>query len=142
MIDPAHSKHPILPDNPNRLVVWGQVRLMTSTTLGCQPSFWCLLFRDDIHHPGQCYQTAFAPCRFDFTGNGDSEGHFKFANYIGEVGDIQAAKSFLEQQEGQRVIALLGTRGKGEGQRWDREDKPYCAHQVLQVTSSRLQHGT
>lgn len=46
--------------------------------------------------------------RFDFTGNGESEGTFRFSNYIGEVGDIQAAKQYLEQQEGQTVIGLLG----------------------------------
>lgn len=68
-------------------------------------------FKNGFHLPALAAALADAgynSLRFDFTGNGDSEGHFKFANYIGEVGDIQAAKSFLEQQEGQRVIGLLG----------------------------------
>jgi alpha/beta superfamily hydrolase len=51
--------------------------------------------------------------RFDFSGNGESEGHFKFANYVGEVEDIRAAKQFLEQQEGQKVVGLLGEHVRG-----------------------------
>lgn len=51
-------------------------------------------------------------CRFDFSGNGESEGHFKFANYTAEVGDVKAAKDYLEQQEGQKVVGLLGE-GRG-----------------------------
>eukprot|EP00879_Flechtneria_rotunda_P006261 GHRR01006580.1.p1 GENE.GHRR01006580.1~~GHRR01006580.1.p1 ORF type:complete len:331 (+),score=107.37 GHRR01006580.1:101-1093(+) len=46
--------------------------------------------------------------RFDFQGNGDSEGAFRFANYTGEAADVQAAKQYLEQQESQEVAALLG----------------------------------
>lgn len=43
-----------------------------------------------------------------FAGNADSEGVFRFANYWGEVDEMHAAKQHLEQQEGQRVVALLG----------------------------------
>uniref|UniRef100_A0A383VEN7 Serine aminopeptidase S33 domain-containing protein n=1 Tax=Tetradesmus obliquus TaxID=3088 RepID=A0A383VEN7_TETOB len=46
--------------------------------------------------------------RFDFSGNGDSEGTFRFANYWGEVAEIHAAKQHLQQHEGQAVIGLLG----------------------------------
>ncbi|WIA12355.1 hypothetical protein OEZ85_012405 [Tetradesmus obliquus] len=46
--------------------------------------------------------------RFDFSGNGDSEGAFRFANYWGEVAEIHAAKQHLQQHEGQAVIGLLG----------------------------------
>jgi hypothetical protein len=41
-------------------------------------------------------------------GNGDSEGTFRFANYWGEVAEINAAKQHLQQHEGQTVIGLLG----------------------------------
>eukprot|EP00878_Enallax_costatus_P020286 GHUV01021437.1.p1 GENE.GHUV01021437.1~~GHUV01021437.1.p1 ORF type:complete len:188 (+),score=17.09 GHUV01021437.1:104-667(+) len=52
--------------------------------------------------------TGFNSIRFDFRGNCDSEGTFRLAGYLDEVEDIAAAKQYLEQQQGQQVIALLG----------------------------------
>lgn len=46
--------------------------------------------------------------RFDFPGNGESEGTFRFGNYLEEVDDINAAKRYLEQQRGQEVVAVVG----------------------------------
>lgn len=50
----------------------------------------------------------FTSLRFDFSGNGNSEGTFRLSGYQAEAAEIHAAKQYLEQQEGQQVIALLG----------------------------------
>lgn len=55
--------------------------------------------------------TDFNSLRFDFNGNGDSEGTFRLAGYLAEVADIAAAKEYLEQEEGQQVVGLLGKHG-------------------------------
>lgn len=53
--------------------------------------------------------------RFDFTGNGDSEGEMTFANFDGEEADVAAAKAFLEAPpRSQRVVGLLA-HSKGGG---------------------------
>lgn len=46
--------------------------------------------------------------RFDFTGNGKSQGAMRFGNFDGEVDDVAAAKAFLEREHGQEVVGLLG----------------------------------
>jgi hypothetical protein len=48
------------------------------------------------------------PWLYCATGNGDSEGTFRFANYWGEMREMHAAKQHLQQHEGQTVIGLLG----------------------------------
>jgi len=45
--------------------------------------------------------------RFDFGGNGESEGPFKFANYSDEIGEMEAAAEFL-RDKGQEVFGVLG----------------------------------
>lgn len=45
--------------------------------------------------------------RFDFTGNGDSEGRFSYANYAGEAEDLRAVVEHLRSR-GISVHALLG----------------------------------
>jgi len=45
--------------------------------------------------------------RFDFRGNGDSEGHFSFANYMKEVEDVRAVAEHLRGR-GMEVTGLLG----------------------------------
>jgi hypothetical protein len=48
--------------------------------------------------------------RFDFAGNGTSEGVMRFANFQGEVSDVACAKRLLEAEFGQAVVGLLGGR--------------------------------
>ena len=48
-----------------------------------------------------------ASLRFDFAGNGDSEGTFEFGNYAMEAEDIRAAVLFLRER-GLTVTALVG----------------------------------
>lgn len=46
--------------------------------------------------------------RFDFSGNGDSEGQFRYGQYRSEAQELGAAKQHLEQQLGYRVVGMLG----------------------------------
>lgn len=48
-----------------------------------------------------------AALRFDFSGNGDSEGQFEFGNYKKEVEEIKCAQQHL-QEMGKEVVALVG----------------------------------
>ncbi|KAI8472361.1 MAG: hypothetical protein J3K34DRAFT_519833 [Monoraphidium minutum] len=68
-------------------------------------------YRDDMALPQLAQGLAAAglnSLRFDFTGNGGSEGTMRFANFQGEVSDVAAAKRFLETQLQQQVVGLLG----------------------------------
>jgi alpha/beta superfamily hydrolase len=49
-----------------------------------------------------------ASLRFDYAGNGESEGTFEVGNYWEEVEDIRAAKEHLEQVHGLRVLGVVG----------------------------------
>lgn len=49
-----------------------------------------------------------ASLRFDYAGNGASEGTFKIGNYWEEVEDIRAAKEHLEEVQGLPVLGLVG----------------------------------
>eukprot|EP00744_Colponema_vietnamica_P019702 GILI01027903.1.p1 GENE.GILI01027903.1~~GILI01027903.1.p1 ORF type:complete len:257 (-),score=63.95 GILI01027903.1:68-838(-) len=51
--------------------------------------------------------------RFDFSGNGESEGEFKFANYMGEAEDLRSAVEML-RNIGYDVCAVVG-HSKGAG---------------------------
>ena len=48
----------------------------------------------------------FLVLRFDFSGNGESEGKFEDANYTKEIGDFNSAISFLLKQGAKSVGAL------------------------------------
>ncbi|KAK6151959.1 hypothetical protein DH2020_014594 [Rehmannia glutinosa] len=45
--------------------------------------------------------------RFDFTGNGESEGSFQFGNYCRETEDIRAVTQYFSKHN-RKVIAILG----------------------------------
>ncbi|KAL0039934.1 hypothetical protein WJX77_012021 [Trebouxia sp. C0004] len=45
--------------------------------------------------------------RFDFTGNGESEGHFRYGNYAAEAEDVRCAIGLLHSH-GKTVKAILG----------------------------------
>ncbi|GBF93017.1 hypothetical protein Rsub_05628 [Raphidocelis subcapitata] len=67
--------------------------------------------QDDMRLPDiaeACAAAGLNSLRFDFRGNGASEGTFRFAGFDGEVEDITAAKAFLERELRQRVVGLLG----------------------------------
>jgi len=72
--------------------------------------------RDGFHYRALAERLAaagLASIRFDFAGNGESEGVFNFGNYASEVADIAAAQAFLEAG-GRAVVALVG-HSKGAG---------------------------
>ncbi|GFR43014.1 hypothetical protein Agub_g4015 [Astrephomene gubernaculifera] len=46
--------------------------------------------------------------RFDFAGNGESEGTFSFGGYMREVEDLRAVVAWLREQGGRRVLAIVG----------------------------------
>eukprot|EP00878_Enallax_costatus_P013163 GHUV01013760.1.p1 GENE.GHUV01013760.1~~GHUV01013760.1.p1 ORF type:complete len:293 (+),score=28.40 GHUV01013760.1:101-979(+) len=46
--------------------------------------------------------------RFDYAGNMDSSGDFRFGGFMKEVEQMAAAKAFLEQQHSKQVVLLLG----------------------------------
>lgn len=48
-----------------------------------------------------------ASLRFDFAGNGESEGEFSFCAYEKEVEDIRASVEYLRSL-GKRVVAIVG----------------------------------
>ncbi|MCI13050.1 BAAT/acyl-CoA thioester hydrolase carboxy-terminal protein, partial [Trifolium medium] len=45
--------------------------------------------------------------RFDFTGNGESEGSFEFGNYWREVDDIHSVAQHFHETN-RRVMAIVG----------------------------------
>ncbi|MED6109266.1 hypothetical protein PIB30_031811 [Stylosanthes scabra] len=49
--------------------------------------------------------------RFDFSGNGESEGSFDFANYLGEVEDIHSVAQHL--REANRTVSTIIGHSKG-----------------------------
>ncbi len=49
-----------------------------------------------------------ASLRFDFAGNGESEGEFDFCAYDKEVEDIRASVEYLRSSLGKRVVAVVG----------------------------------
>ncbi|WIA35809.1 hypothetical protein OEZ86_004196 [Tetradesmus obliquus] len=49
-----------------------------------------------------------ASFRFDFSGNGDSEGEFRYGQYRSEAQELRCAKLHLEQQLGRQVVCMLG----------------------------------
>lgn len=53
-------------------------------------------------------QAGLASLRFDFSGNGDSGGTFRYGHYRGEAEELRAAKAHLEGQLGRTVSALIG----------------------------------
>ena len=46
--------------------------------------------------------------RFDFSGNGDSQGVFDFGNYAKEVGEIRVAVEYVRGQLKKQVVGLVG----------------------------------
>lgn len=52
-------------------------------------------------------QKGYSSLRFDFTGNGESEGHFRYGNYNSEAEDVRSAIQWL-QGRGKTVKAILG----------------------------------
>ena len=48
--------------------------------------------------------------RFNFSGNGESEGRFSYANYHKEVEDLRAAIEYFTQVAKCKVRAIIGTR--------------------------------
>eukprot|EP00210_Caulerpa_lentillifera_P008529 g8136.t1 len=53
-------------------------------------------------------KTTLSSLRFDFSGNGESEGVFEFGNYLKEVEDIRSAVEFLRDHHGKEIIGLVG----------------------------------
>lgn len=56
----------------------------------------------------ECEKLPLSSLRFDFSGNGESEGVFEFANYLKEVEDIRSAIEFLNDQHNKEIIGLIG----------------------------------
>ncbi|MCO5574276.1 hypothetical protein L7F22_028058 [Adiantum nelumboides] len=52
-------------------------------------------------------ETGFSPFRFDFSGNGESDGEFQYGNYWKEVDDLRSVICFLTAQ-GNKVRAIVG----------------------------------
>lgn len=52
-------------------------------------------------------ETGYTPFRFDFSGNGESEGEFQYGNYWKEVEDLRSVILFLTSQ-GHKVKAIVG----------------------------------
>ncbi|KAF6266282.1 Alpha/Beta hydrolase protein [Scenedesmus sp. NREL 46B-D3] len=46
--------------------------------------------------------------RFDFSGNGDSEGEFRYGQYRSEARELRCAQLHLQQRLGRRVVCMLG----------------------------------
>mmetsp|Transcript_8764 Transcript_8764/g.18697 ORF Transcript_8764/g.18697 Transcript_8764/m.18697 type:complete len:337 (+) Transcript_8764:201-1211(+) len=46
--------------------------------------------------------------RFDFAGNGESEGPFEFGNYLSEASDLRAAVLFVRDTLKKKVVAVAG----------------------------------
>lgn len=46
--------------------------------------------------------------RFDFAGNGDSEGSFQYGNYYREVDDLRAVMQYFEHEKKRSVAAIIG----------------------------------
>jgi hypothetical protein len=46
--------------------------------------------------------------RFDFSGNGESEGAFTFSNYLKEVSDLQCAVRYVKEKLQRKVVACIG----------------------------------
>uniref|UniRef100_A0A7S3QKD6 Serine aminopeptidase S33 domain-containing protein n=1 Tax=Dunaliella tertiolecta TaxID=3047 RepID=A0A7S3QKD6_DUNTE len=46
--------------------------------------------------------------RFDFTGNGESDGAFEFGNYLQEVADLRCAVQYVRESLRKTPIALVG----------------------------------
>lgn len=66
--------------------------------------------KDRFHFPAMAEAlrgTGFASLRFDFAGNGESEGEFDFCAYDKEVEDIKASVEYL-RSKGKRVVAVVG----------------------------------
>ncbi|CAG9460532.1 unnamed protein product [Pedinophyceae sp. YPF-701] len=66
--------------------------------------------KDEFHLPELAKRLAnegVSTLRFDFSGNGESEGTFQFGNYYQEAGEIRTAVEAL-QDRGMHVRALLG----------------------------------
>jgi Serine aminopeptidase, S33 len=66
--------------------------------------------RDGFHFPGIAQSLAkrnIGSLRFDFAGNGDSEGTFQFGNYADEAQDIRAAVLFLRSKD-YTVVGIVG----------------------------------
>ena len=66
--------------------------------------------RNSFHFPAIAKQLAqhdVSSLRFDFSGNGDSEGQFEYGNYAVEALDIRAAVQYV-RDGGSKVIGLVG----------------------------------
>eukprot|EP00803_Ostreobium_quekettii_P000717 evm.model.scf_4145.1 EVM.evm.TU.scf_4145.1 scf_4145:4128-8431(-) len=67
--------------------------------------------KDWMHYPVLAERLAdrrVGSLRFDFSGNGESEGRFEFGNYWKEVGDVRAAVEWLRDGVEKRVVGLVG----------------------------------
>lgn len=66
--------------------------------------------KDGFHFPQiakQLSQRSVGSLRFDFAGNGESEGTFEFGNYFAEAEDLRSAVQFL-RDKGHKVVAIVG----------------------------------
>ncbi|KAF6263728.1 Alpha/Beta hydrolase protein [Scenedesmus sp. NREL 46B-D3] len=70
-----------------------------------------------LHHDGACSNACLlrfhtpsmqSSLRFDYAGNMDSGGAFRFGGFMKEVEQVAAAKVFLESQHNKQVVLLLG----------------------------------
>ncbi|KAI8467572.1 MAG: Alpha/Beta hydrolase protein [Monoraphidium minutum] len=57
---------------------------------------------------GALAREGLASLRFDFSGNGGSEGRFRYGGYRAEAEEIRAAREHLAAAHGGRVVGLLG----------------------------------
>lgn len=53
-------------------------------------------------------QAGISSFRFDFSGNGDSEGTFEFGNYAREVEDIRVVSEYCRNVLKKNIVALIG----------------------------------
>eukprot|EP00850_Spirogloea_muscicola_P011571 SM000072S21205 [mRNA] locus=s72:314713:316876:+ [translate_table: standard] len=56
---------------------------------------------------GAMLDSGLSTCKFDFSGNGESEGAFSYANYMKEVEDLKCVISYWRQR-GRNIYSILG----------------------------------
>ncbi|CAD7695713.1 unnamed protein product [Ostreobium quekettii] len=67
--------------------------------------------KDWPHYPlvaAELAKRSVCSLRFDFSGNGESQGVFEFGNYAKEVGEVRAAVEYVRGQLGKKVVGLAG----------------------------------
>ena len=63
---------------------------------------------------------ALSSFRFDFSGNGESEGRFEFGNYLKERDDLRSAVQYL-RDAGHDVHGIVGRHSLEGGPQWRRD---------------------